>query len=83
MKFFVFIALVLVSSTCFAAPGHRRMVRRTGITPKQVGQYEGVGRSTRSFDDAVSKACYAGQKVPVSIQYSKTGSWYNAVVRYQ
>ena len=67
----------------FARLGHAGMVAASGIRPANVGSYEGVGRSTRSFEAARNVACYWGQRQPVSIQYSKRGAFYYAVVRYR
>lgn len=67
----------------FRRAGHNAMVAQSGITPNKVGRYEGVGMSTRGYDAAKRAACYWGQKTPVSIQYSKQGSRYYAVVRYR
>jgi len=80
------IALVLclcLASPVMANPFHRAMVARSGIQPNRVGSYEGVGMSTRSYEAARNNACYWGQRVPVSIQYSKQGNRYYAVVRYR
>lgn len=76
-------ALVLMVPQCCEAGGHQRLVRASGITPRQVGTHEGVGMSTRSYADAVQHACYWGQRVPVSIQYSYRNGRYYAVVRYR
>jgi len=62
---------------------HNALVRESGIRPRQVGSYEGVGMSTRGYEAAKQNACYWGKRVPVSIQYSKRGPYYYAVVRYQ
>ena len=62
--------------------GHNGMVRQSGITPHQVGSHEGVGMSSRSYEDAVRNACYWGKRTPVSIQYNQRGGMYYAVVRY-
>lgn len=81
------IIAILMAAACLSSPvmagGHQRLVRQSGITPRQVGTHEGVGMSTRSYADAVQHACYWGKRVPVSIQYSKQGNRYYAVVRYQ
>lgn len=67
----------------FRRIGHNALVAQSGITPRQVGRYEGVGMSTRGYEAARNNACYWGQKTPVSIQYSKRGDRYYAVVRYR
>lgn len=63
--------------------GHQAMVAQSGIAPRQVGRYEGVGMSTSGYEAAKRNACYWGQRTPVSIQYSKQGNRYYAVVRYK
>ena len=63
--------------------GHKALVAQSGITPRQVGRYEGVGMSTRGYEAARNNACYWGQRTPVSIQYSKQGNRFYAVVRYK
>lgn len=77
------VVLCLLVSTSHAGWPHNRMVRASGISPKQVGTHEGVGMSTSSFADARNNACYWGQRTPVSIQYNKVGNKYYAVVRYR
>ena len=67
----------------FARMGHAGMVAASGIRPHQVGSYEGVGRSTAGYAAAARASCYWGQRTPVSIQYSKRGNMYYAVVRYR
>mgnify|MGYP000426174921 CR=1 FL=1 len=62
---------------------HNALVRESGISPRQVGSYEGVGMSTRSYIDARNNACYWGKRTPLSIQYSYRNGRYYAVVRYQ
>ncbi len=74
---------VTLTECCHAGWGHNRLVRESGITPRQVGTAEGVGMSTRSYADAVQNACYWGKRVPVSIQYSYRNGRYYAVVRYR
>jgi len=83
MFFVRIIALVVFLASPAMAGGHQRLVRQSGITPRQVGSAEGVGMSTRSYIDARNNACYWGRKIPVSIQYSKQGNRYYAVVRYR
>lgn len=85
LKFVLLVLVfVLVPECCNAAGwGHRRLVAESGITPRQVGTHEGVGMSTRSYIDARNNACYWGKRTPVSIQYSKKGNRYYAVVRYR
>lgn len=81
--------LVFVTSCCYvphAQAGrwsHKALVRESGIKPRQVGSAEGVGVSTRGYEAAKRNACYWGQRTPVSIQYSKRGGNYYAVVRYR
>ncbi len=83
LKMFVAALLCLVMTECCHAGGHQRLVRASGITPRQVGTAEGVGMSSRSYADAVQNACYWGKRVPVSIQYSYRNGRYYAVVRYR
>ena len=83
LKLFLLAVCILLANPCCQAGGHQRLVRASGITPRQVGTHEGVGMSTRSYEDAKRNACYWGRKTPVSIQYSKQGSRYYAVVRYR
>ncbi len=88
IRFALFLLVALCASDAFAGPfrrvsAHNRLVAQAGITPASVGRYEGVGMSSSSHADAVRNACYWGQKTPVSIQYSKQGNRYYAVVRYQ
>lgn len=47
------------------------------------GQYEGVGFSTRSADDAIRNCCYWGQRKPTSISVAKGRNGYYAVVGYR
>ena len=77
------LGLVLFLSSFASAGSHQRLVAQSGIRPNQVGRYEGVGMSTRSYTDARNNACYWGRKTPISIQYSKRGNRYYAVVRYK
>jgi hypothetical protein len=80
----VFLTLMASScSPCFAGWGHQRMVNQSGITPRKVGTHEGIGMSTRGYEAAKRNACYWGQLTPVSIQYSKRGGIYYALVRYR
>lgn len=67
----------------FRAIGHKALVAQSGIRPHQIGTHEGVGMSTRGYAAAVQNACYWGQRQPVSIQYSRQGNRYYAVVRYR
>lgn len=62
---------------------HRGMVAASGIRPNQVGTHEGVGMSSRSYEDARNNACYWGKRQALSVQYSKRGNLFYAVVRYQ
>lgn len=84
MKQFLTVVTILIAlaSASYGA-GHRAMVRASGIRPLQVGTHEGVGMSSRSFEAARNNACYWGQRVPLSVQYSKRGGLYYAVVRYR
>ncbi len=82
-KVFLMVIVCLCLTSPVMAGGHQRLVRQSGITPRQVGSAEGVGMSTRSYTDARNNACYWGRKTPVSIQYSKRGPYYYAVVRYR
>lgn len=87
-KLIVVVAMLGGCSPAFAVGplrrmGHQAMVAQSGITPKQVGSYEGVGMSTQGYEAAKRNACYWGQRTPVSIQYSKQGNRYYAVVRYK
>lgn len=79
--------IALLLCICLSSPvmagGHQRLVRQSGIIPRQVGTHEGVGMSTRGYEAAKRNACYWGQRTPVSIQYSKRGPYYYAVVRYR
>lgn len=78
------VALVLACDASEAANWkHRRLVLQSGIAPANLGTHEGVGMSSRSYQDAVQKACYWGKLKPVSIQYSQRNGLYYAVVRYQ
>jgi hypothetical protein len=61
---------------------HNGLVAASGIRPNQVGTHEGVGMSSR-YEDARNNACYWGKRTPVSIQYSRSGGLYYAVVRYR
>lgn len=97
-KAFVLVIVCLMAPTASAAgplrrvfgggggfPGgasHSALVSQSGIRPHQMGTHEGVGVSSVSYEAARNKACYWGQRTPVSIQYSKQGSMYYAVVRY-
>lgn len=83
LRLFVLCVMFLLVEPCCHAGGHQRMVRASGITPRQVGSYEGVGMSTRGYEAAKRNACYWGQRTPVSVQYSKRGQFYYAVVRYR
>lgn len=83
LRLLMLIVLCLMPGGFCQAGAHERLVAQSGIKPRQVGRYEGVGMSTRSYIDARNRACYWGRKVPVSIQYSKRGNKYYAVVRYR
>lgn len=67
----------------FRRMGHNGMVAASGIRPNQVGTHEGVGMSKRSYEDARNNACYWGKRRAISVQYSKRGNMFYAVVRYQ
>lgn len=88
MRYILLAILCLSGCPAFAGPfrrsSHEAMVARTGIVPNRVGTHEGVGRSSKSFEHAMSVACYAksGMRV-VSVQKSMAGGMYNVVVRYQ
>ncbi len=75
--------IVLVSCGLFGRVSHQGLVNESGIRPRQVGRFEGVGMSTTSFIAARNNACYWGQKTAVSVQYSKRGNRFYAVVRYK
>jgi hypothetical protein len=47
------------------------------------GQYEGVGFSTSSADDAVSRCCYWGQKQPAEIGVARGSRGWFACVLYR
>lgn len=83
----VVVLVVIANSAMAVGPlrraGHNALVAQSGIRPAQVGTHEGVGMSTRGYAAAVQNACYWGQRQPVSIQYSKQGSRYYALVRYR
>lgn len=83
VKLFIMAIMLLAMSDCCRAGGHQRLVHASGITPRQVGSAEGVGMSTRGYEAAKRNACYWGKRTPVSIQYSKRGAYYYAVVRYR
>jgi hypothetical protein len=83
VRLFLLAVALVVMPDCCQAGGHQRLVRASGITPRQVGTHEGVGMSTRSYTDARNNACFWGKRTPVSIQYSKQGNRYYAVVRYR
>lgn len=82
LRLLLIAALIVLAGHCHAG-GHQRLVRASGITPRQVGTAEGVGMSSRSYQDAVQHACYWGKRTPVSIQYSYRNGRYYAVVRYK
>lgn len=67
----------------FRGSGHDALVSQSGIRPVQVGTHEGVGVSSVSYEDARNRACYWGQRTPVSVQYNYRNGMYYAVVRYQ
>ena len=83
LRLFLLAACVLLANPCCQAGGHQRLVRASGITPRQVGTHEGVGMSTRSAEDAIRNACYWGKRQHVSIQTSYRNGRYYAVVRYR
>jgi hypothetical protein len=86
---FVLVAFFALSIVPCEAAGwrsrgsHASLVAQSGIRPAQVGSYEGVGVSSVSCEDARNRACYWGQRTPVSVQYSQRGGRYYAVVRYR
>ncbi len=67
----------------FGRMTHGGMVASSGIRPNQVGTHEGVGMSSRSFEDARNRACFWGQRQAISVQYLHRGSMFYAVVRYR
>lgn len=81
--------MLMVPHTAHGAGGffgrirHNGMVRASGIRPVQVGTHEGVGMSSRSYEDARNNACFWGQRQALSVQYSKRGGIFYAVVRYR
>lgn len=94
MKQVLVLCVVFVVSCCSAVSveagpfrrsgiGHNALVAQSGIRPRQVGSAEGVGASTQGYIAARNNACYWGRKVPLSVQYSKRGNMYYAVVRYR
>lgn len=83
LRLFAIAILLAFLPDCCHAGGHQRLVAQSGIKPRQVGSYEGVGMSTRSYQDAIQHACYWGKRTPVSIQTSFRNGRYYAVVRYR
>ena len=88
------ITLLAIVAFCLSVPtqadggifrrmGHQGMVAQSGITPHRVGTHEGVGMSSRSYNDARNNACFWGQRQALTVQYSKRGGMYYAVVRYR
>jgi len=67
----------------FSRISHRGMVAQSGIRPYQGGMHEGVGMSSRGYAQARNNACFWGQREVLSVQYSKRGGMYYAVVRYK
>lgn len=98
-KAFVLVIVCLMSHTASAAgplrrvfgggggfvggTSHSALVAQSGIRPHQMGTHEGIGVSSVSYEDARNKACYWGQRTPVSIQYNQQNGMYYAVVRYR
>jgi len=80
-----FVLALLIVACCVqpADAGHRALVARSGIHPRNVGSHEGVGVSTTGYIAARNSACYWGRRTPLSVQYSKRGNLYYAVVRYK
>jgi len=83
MRTLALVLVLLCATTSFGGWGHNAMVRASGIRPKQVGTHEGVGMSTRGYTAARNNACYWGKRQALSVQYSKVGNRYYAVVRYR
>lgn len=87
--FILAVCLTLFAQTSHGAGGifsrlsHGGMVRASGIRPNQIGTHEGVGMSSRSYEDARNNACYWGKRQALSVQYSKRGGMFYAVVRYK
>jgi hypothetical protein len=81
---FVFaVCFVLISPTTSEAGGifrHRGMVAASGIKPIRGGA-EGVGRSTRSYADAIAHSCGGGVGAK-NIQYNYRNGFYYVVVKY-
>ena len=80
---------VLFSAPCEAAgrfrlfgSSHAGLVSQSGISPHRVGSHEGVGVSSISYEDTRNRACFWGKRQHLSVQYSKRGSMFYAVVRY-
>lgn len=85
------VCLVVACFALFSAPceavgwfrnSHAGLVAQSGITPNRVGSHEGVGMSSVSYEDARNNACFWGKRQHVSVQYSKRGNMFYAVVRY-
>lgn len=47
------------------------------------GRYEGVGFSTRSANDAITRSCYWGQRTPVDIGVARGARGWYACVLYR
>lgn len=88
------IALVLVMVCCEVAradggaQAHANRLAASGSfyhASNRGGGYEGIGRSSRSADDAVRHCCYWGKRTPVDIgtAYSPRLRQWVAVVRYR
>lgn len=67
----------------FRRVSHAGLVAASGIRPNQIGTHEGVGMSSRGYIEARNIACYWGQRQAISVQYSKRGGMFYAVVRYR
>jgi hypothetical protein len=51
--------------------------------PCPPGQYEGIGYSTASAQDAIRSCCYWGRRTPISIGVAQGRNGWYACVRYQ
>lgn len=84
MRILLGILLTILLATPCCGNGHNRLVAQSGINPRQVGSFEGVGSSSISREEAIRQACRPkGKQQILSIQTSYRNGRHYAVVRYR
>lgn len=91
MRWMLLVLLMVVGASARADGGAQAHAQRLAATggfyhaSNRGGGYEGIGRSSRSAEDAIRHCCYWGKRTPVDIgtAYCPRLRQWIAVVRYR